>query len=408
MNQRAGNFDLMRLVAASLVFWSHQYSISGFKEPLVPWVGSLGGFAVYGFFAISGYLNSQSVARSRSSAQFLISRAFRIFPALIVCVALCVVMGAFVTTLSLSDYIAPSGLGFNGRNTPFSFFWRDSTLFFGLDYSLPGVFKSSLGTTEVLTPLWTLPQEAKLYIYLAIIALVCRFDARVVASAVFVVLGGFAVFGLWRELGPIWLGERGLTCAILFASGVGVAALERWLTKTIAITCFLSIALLLLLCGHKETFVLVVIAPVCVLLNDLPLPRWTAPKLDISFGVYLYALPIQHLTSSLPLSFWGNGLLAFAITLIAGTLSALLVEQPMLRMRKRIGRVTWLDNGWPAFRAIAKSEWRFLSVFYRMRRNSGEVINSGGLAISAATNRRDLTAPLSELAAGAGPGDILK
>src|SRR6478609_7386212 len=357
MNHRSGNFDLMRLVAASLVFWSHQYSISGFKEPLVPWVGSLGGFAVYGFFAISGYLNSQSVARSRSSAQFLISRAFRIFPALIVCVALCVVMGAFVTTLSLSDYIAPPGLGFNGRNTPFSFFWRDSTLFFGLDYSLPGVFKSSLGTTEVLTPLWTLPQEAKLYIYLAIIALVCRFDARVMATAVIVVLGGFAVFGLWRELGPIWLGERGLTCAILFASGVGVAALERWLTKTIAITCFLSIALMLLLCGHKETFVLVVIAPVCVLLNDFPLPRWTAPKLDISFGVYLYALPIQHLTSGLTLSFWSKGLFAFAITVIAGTLSALLVEQPMLRMRKRIGPVTWLDNVWAALRAIAKSEW---------------------------------------------------
>ena len=99
MNQRAGNFDLMRLVAASLVFWSHQYSITGFKEPVVPWVGSLGGFAVYVFFAISGYLNSQSVVRSRSSAQFLISRAFRVYPALIVCVVLCVVMGAFVSNV---------------------------------------------------------------------------------------------------------------------------------------------------------------------------------------------------------------------------------------------------------------------------------------------------------------------
>jgi peptidoglycan/LPS O-acetylase OafA/YrhL len=75
MNQRAGNFDLMRLVAASLVFWSHQYSISGFKEPLVPWVGSVGGFAVYVFFAISGYLNSQSVVRSRRRRN-LISRRF--------------------------------------------------------------------------------------------------------------------------------------------------------------------------------------------------------------------------------------------------------------------------------------------------------------------------------------------
>jgi peptidoglycan/LPS O-acetylase OafA/YrhL len=228
---------------------------------------------------------------------------------------------------------------------------------------------------------------------LAIIALVCRFDARAMASAVIVVLGGFAVFGLWRELGPIWLGERGLTCAILFASGVGVAALERWLTKTIAIACFLSIALLLLLCGHRETFALVVIAPVCVLLNDLPLPRWTAPKFDISFGVYLYALPIQHLTSGLPLSFWGKGLVTFALTLLAGTLSALLVEQPMLRIRKRIGRFTWPDSLWTPFGAIAKSERRFLSVFYH---NPGRAINSGW-AISADTQRHDLTAPLSDV-----------
>jgi peptidoglycan/LPS O-acetylase OafA/YrhL len=371
MEKRPGNFDLMRLVAASLVFWSHQYSITGSQEPMVPWVGSLGSLAVFIFFAISGYLNSQSVVRSASSAQFLISRAFRIYPALIICVVLCVVMGAFVTSSSLSDYFAPPGLGFNGRNTPFSFFWRDSTLFFGLDFSLPGVFQASLGTTEVLTPLWTLPQEAKLYVYLAIVALVCRFDARVIGSTIVLVLGGFAAFGLWRTLGPIWQGERGLTCAILFASGVGVASLERSLTKTIAIACFLSIALLLLWCGHKETFVLVVIAPLCVILNELPLPRWTAPKLDISFGVYLYALPIQHLTSGLPLSFWTKGLLAFAITLVAGTLSALLVEQPMLRIRKRIGPVTWLDDVWSELRAIAKSGPPFLPVPDWIHRNEG-------------------------------------
>ena len=64
----------------------------------------------------------------------------------------------------------------------------------------------------------------------------------------------------------------------------------------------------------------------------------------------------------------------------------------MLSIRKRIGRATWLDNVWPAFRAIAKLERRFLSVFYRMRHNSGRATNSGGRAISAGTNRRDLAA----------------
>jgi peptidoglycan/LPS O-acetylase OafA/YrhL len=130
--------------------------------------------------------------------------------------------------------------------------------------------------------------------------------------------------------------------------------LERWLTKTIAMACFMAIALLLLLCGHKETFVIVVLAPLCVLLNDLPLPRWSAPKLDISYGVYLFAHPIQHLTASLPLSFWATGFVTFGITLVAGTLSALLIEQPMLRMRKRLDPVGWPDI-WPASRPVQKS-----------------------------------------------------
>ncbi|MGY4350468.1 hypothetical protein ACVWXM_006961 [Bradyrhizobium sp. GM7.3] len=150
----------------------------------------------------------------------------------------------------------------------------------------------------------------------------------------------------------------------------------------IAFACFLSIAFLLLLCGHRETFVLVVIAPVCVILIDLPLPRWTAPRLDISFDVYLYALPIQHPTSGLPLSFWGK-VSSLSVIRSWQAASALLVEQPMLRIRKRIRPLTWLDYVWLAFRAIAKSERRFLSVFYRMQRNSGHGINSGEWAISA-------------------------
>jgi peptidoglycan/LPS O-acetylase OafA/YrhL len=63
--------------------------------------------------------------------------------------------------------------------------------------------------------------------------------------------------------------------------------------------------------------------------------RWSAPKLDIFYGIYLFAHPIQQLTASFPLRFWATGFVTYAITLGAGTASALLVEQPMLRMRER-------------------------------------------------------------------------
>jgi peptidoglycan/LPS O-acetylase OafA/YrhL len=336
MTRRPGNFDLMRLLAASMVFWSHQFPIAGLAEPSIPTVGSLGGLAVFVFFAISGYLNSKSILRSRSSTEFLVSRAFRIFPALVVCMVFCVVLGAFVTTLPLSEYIFPHELGFSGRAAPFSFLWRNSTLFFGLDYSLPGVFQSSLTAKAMAGPIWTLPEEAKLYIFLAITAFCLRFNARFLGSLIVIGIGGFAISGIWYDLTPAWLSHRGLTCAILFASGAGVAIVESCSNKTASIACFGIISLLLFGCGQIETMVLVAIAPACVLLNDVPLPSWTAPRLDISFGVYLYAFPIQQLTAGLLPEFWANGLFAFALTLIAGALSALLVEQPMLNVRKRL------------------------------------------------------------------------
>lgn len=86
---------------------------------------------------------------------------------------------------------------------------------------------------------------------------------------------------------------------------------------------------------------LYVAAPICVLLNVVPLPRWTAPRWIISFGTYFYALPIQHLTVDLPCNFWLKGLIAFSTTLLAGTLSALLIERPMLQFRKRLKPLSW-------------------------------------------------------------------
>ena len=59
-----------------------------------------------------------------------------------------------------------------------------------------------------------------------------------------------------------------------------------------------------------------------MVLSSLSLPRWTAPKRDISFGVYLYAPPIQHLTAGLPFSFLAKGIITFAVALIVGAISA--------------------------------------------------------------------------------------
>ena len=162
------NFDLLRLIAALMVLWSHQHVLLGFPEPVVSAIeGSLGTLGVCIFFGISGYLNALSLLRRRSAGSFLIGRALRIYPALIACIAFCVILGAFVTTDSANYY---------GLKT-LKFFVQNSTLL-GTEVRLPGVFKSNIYPEAVNGSIWTLPIEVTLYIGFALLALITKFKIR--------------------------------------------------------------------------------------------------------------------------------------------------------------------------------------------------------------------------------------
>jgi peptidoglycan/LPS O-acetylase OafA/YrhL len=82
------NFNLMRLIAALTVVFSHSYALLGTKlrfETVVtwPWLTGIGGLAVHVFFAISGYLITKSFVRAQSFPIYIAHRALRIFPGLI-------------------------------------------------------------------------------------------------------------------------------------------------------------------------------------------------------------------------------------------------------------------------------------------------------------------------------------
>lgn len=85
MNQpsHANNFNLLRLVFAALVVYSHAYGLMALEEPAA-WGRSLGNLSVHGFFVISGYLIYESYERSSSTWIFLAHRFLRIAPGLAV------------------------------------------------------------------------------------------------------------------------------------------------------------------------------------------------------------------------------------------------------------------------------------------------------------------------------------
>jgi peptidoglycan/LPS O-acetylase OafA/YrhL len=250
-----------------------------------------------------------------------------------------VVLGAIVTRVSLYEYFVPADRSPFARDTPFSFFWRNSLLLFGLDFYLPGVFETNILPRAVNGSLWTLPHEVKLYIQLAIVALCCGFRTRIMRGLLVGATLGLVLLGMRRPLLPIWLDHHFLTFGIVFAAGVAVWLVECRFGLRAATTGFVAVALILAVSGHIETAALVVAPAVCVMLNAVRLPRWMTPRIDISYGVYLYAFPVQQVFAMWTQNFWLATACAVAVTTLLAFLSATFVEQPALGLRGRVMRI---------------------------------------------------------------------
>ena len=170
--ERRNNFDLMRLVAAVSVIFSHAFLLSENSQDHDPLMVLTGGQAILGivgvfvFFTISGYLVTQSFDTTVSPLVFLAKRALRVFPGLFFCLVVCVfVIGPLVTQLPPADYLL--------RRETYLFLLHNAVL--DTDYNrLPGVefWPGNIGGI-VNGPLWSLPCEVLMYLMLFALG-VCR------------------------------------------------------------------------------------------------------------------------------------------------------------------------------------------------------------------------------------------
>jgi peptidoglycan/LPS O-acetylase OafA/YrhL len=160
---RENNFNLLRILAAGAVLVSHAYPIClgpGSVEPLDHMLGmSLGTLAVISFFSISGYFISQSFHSRHSIVEFAAARALRIYPGLLVVLLLTVlVLGPVFTKIDLALY-------FSDRDTLLYIpknlrLWRPQ-------YELPGVFGDNPYPGAINGSLWSLVYEVICYIMVA-------------------------------------------------------------------------------------------------------------------------------------------------------------------------------------------------------------------------------------------------
>jgi peptidoglycan/LPS O-acetylase OafA/YrhL len=161
--ERENNFNLLRILAAGAVLVSHAYPISfgpGSAEPLDHVFGmSLGTLAVITFFSISGFFISQSFHNRHSVIEFVAARVLRIYPGLLGVLLLTVlVLGPFFTKIDLALY-------FLDRDT-LLYIPRNLRLWH-LQYELPGVFGDNAYPGAINGSLWTLAYEVACYAMVA-------------------------------------------------------------------------------------------------------------------------------------------------------------------------------------------------------------------------------------------------
>jgi len=290
--ERRNNFDLLRLVAALSVIFSHAFLLAENSQDHDPLMILTGGQAVLGvagvfvFFTISGYLITQSFETTRSPLVFLAKRVLRIFPGLLGCLLVCVfVIGPLVTQLPLAAYFA--------QPETYLFLLHNAVL--DVDYNrLPGVafWPGNIGGI-VDGPLWSLPCEALLYLMLFGLG-VCRLLTLPVA----LLLLAAGIAALWFDTAGETLGSA-LWLLGFFAAGMCLYRLRglgpkvfAWQWAVLAlIGLALSIPAHLFLVGFPlfGGYLVIYLA----LSRRLPIVR-AARFGDLSYGLYIYGWPIEQ------------------------------------------------------------------------------------------------------------------
>ena len=337
----ANNFDLIRLLAALVVVFGHAYSLAGGPvDPISTWgaLGYSGTLAVGVFFVLSGFLIARSAERSTLQG-YLAARALRILPALaLVTVFEAFVLGPFFVDGSRAWYLwhtAPGHL--------------HNVLVFGEDPYIAGVFARN-PVPYVNGALWSLPIEALFYLLLPFVLLLAA-GRRWLALALFAA----AVIGervlAWQGFGDDAPGTVVFNQVRVYPgvhmAGYYLAGVVAWLYRDrVPFDRGVALSALLLLFAARGGIVTPVLLKLClpyaVLYAGLAGDWGTRLKArvgDWSYGVYVFHFPIIGAVvalgrQSLPgLTVFGCAVLP---VLLLAALSWHLVENPALRLRRRI------------------------------------------------------------------------
>lgn len=340
-DERSTNrFDILRLFAAWLVLFSHSYPLTGrpHEEPLASSIGidTLGGIGVSIFFVVSGYLVTISWERSQGVWDFVKRRAYRIYPALLgACLLTVLFLGPWLTPLSQLEYWKHA--------QTWGYFMTVTA--FEIDYNLSGLFADNPLPNAVNGSLWSLAYEVRFYVYLILLGLL---PGLMRYKFLTLLLGLSGIFLLRATLLPasvfdtvMGLDYYDAKLGILFCIG-GVFASWRQVVKPDGWFALAMLLTSVFFVGAVQVLIFLIGLGTFVLWLGFKghwLPKLPRGMGDWSYGLYLYAFPVQQTLAHFRLHEQGFALYVLcssALTLLLAGLSWHLVEKVALRWKARI------------------------------------------------------------------------
>jgi len=317
MSKNSANLDVLRATAVLMVFCHHLLEYGYFSERPV---SGLGQFGVLIFFVHTSLVLMMSIERNRGTVNFYIRRVFRIYPLSILVVGLVAVM--HIPSNPAREYVS---LG---------------------TYNLLSNFALTMNLTHspmALAPLWSLPIEVQMYVFLPLLFLLTRtahpFRNLMVTWAALVPLAYYQ---------PLMTGPHNvLRFAPCFVPGIiAYALLGRWKPK-LPWFCWPVFVLAAYAAyqlfdphgfGWAECLALGLGVPFFREVQ-VPLVRHVAAAIaKYSYGIYLFHLiAIYYCFDWMTGPTWLKIVASLAITGVAAALSYHLLEEPLIEYGRRLG-----------------------------------------------------------------------
>ena len=334
MSAKADNcFDEVRLILAFIVLVAHTSALATAEQ--LNWFTKFfdSDFAVKGFFAISGYLVTKSYISSNNVIQYFEKRIRRVYPAYILVIVYCILVGFITSELSVVNFVYDTDfIRYIVANLAFLNF---------IQPNLPGAIP--LAEVQALNgSLWTIKVELMLYLTVPFLVYLHK---KLGLYTTLIISFGFGItwyfyFSQYFDHpmgGTISRQFPGQLPFFAFGSMLGFIRFNK---PTTALVLLLGLVYFVFLKGTMDNpfreIINMMIYPLVVLVvaNSRALSINIGRYGDLSYGIYLFHFPTIQMLENFGL-YKSNAYIAFLmsiiLTLLLASFSWHIVEKRFLR-----------------------------------------------------------------------------